>query len=148
MLRSVLAPVPMSHPLTAPAAKKAKGLQPKYRDGAEIVDKKPKASDYKDVVQALIFRAASEYECLVATECAFPDTAMRNKWAKKAWKNACIAADENYELSDRINLLVSVLEHFIVFAKVLNCLASQAGFSHSWPCSNCDLTTDCYCLWL
>ncbi len=128
----------------APTTKKAKGLQLEYRDGVEIVDKKPKASDYKDVVQVLILHVASEYECLVATECAFPDTVMRNK----AWKNACIAADENYELSDRINSLVSVLEHFIVFAKVLNCLASQAGFLHSWPCSNHDSTTDCYCLWL
>ena len=92
----------------APAVKKAKGLQPKYRDGAEVNAKKPKASDYQDVVQALILRAASEYECLIATEDAFPDTATRNKWAKKAWKNACAAADEKYELADRINSLVSI----------------------------------------
>jgi len=41
----------------------------------EINMKKPKASDYQDVVQALILRAASEYECLIATEDVFPDMA-------------------------------------------------------------------------
>ena len=91
----------------APVTKKAKGLQPEYRDGAEIIDKKPKASDYEDIVQALILRAASEYECLVVTQDAFPDTAIRNKWAKKVWKNACVAAEEKYDLVDRVNSLVS-----------------------------------------
>jgi len=52
------------------------------------------------VVQALIFYAVSEYECLVATEDAFPDTATQNKWVKKAWKNACAAADKKYESAD------------------------------------------------
>jgi len=62
--------------------------------------KKPKASDYQDMVQALILHAASEYKCLIATEDVFPDMATQNKWAKKAWKDACAAADERYKLAD------------------------------------------------
>jgi hypothetical protein len=79
---------------------------PAYRSGAEISDKKPKAADYEDIVNALIVRAAAEYESLISTKDAFPDTATRNKWAKKCWINAGIDADERYVLTDRINSLV------------------------------------------
>jgi hypothetical protein len=79
---------------------------PAYRSGAEISDKKPKAADYEDIVNALIVRAASEYESLISTKDAFPDTATRNKWAKKCWTNAGNVADEHYVLTDRINFLV------------------------------------------
>ena len=100
--------------LDAPSIKRSKGLQPEYREGAEIHHKKPKASDYQDVVQALILRAASEYKSSIATEDAFPDTATRHKWAKRAWKNACVVANEKYELVDRINALVSIVFPFIL----------------------------------
>jgi hypothetical protein len=79
---------------------------PAYRSGAEISEKKPKAADYEDIVNALIVRAASEYEALISTKNSFPDTATRNKWAKKCWTNAANAADEHYMLTDRINSLV------------------------------------------
>lgn len=79
---------------------------PTYRDGAEVNAKKPKASDFIDVVHALIIRAASEYECMICTKDAFPDTAKRNKWVKICWTNAGRLADENYTLIDPIKLLV------------------------------------------
>jgi hypothetical protein len=45
-----------------------------FREGAEINHKKPKSSDYEDAVQALILRAASQYEV--------PNAAPRVKWAQ------------------------------------------------------------------
>lgn len=77
-----------------------------FRAGAEINPKKPKASDYVDVVHALIIRAASEYESYISTKDAFPDTGKRNKWARLSWKNAGLAAGEEYPLLDSISLLV------------------------------------------
>ena len=76
------------------------------RTGAEVNRRKPKASNYVDVVNALILRAASEYESLISTKDAFPDTAKKNKWARLAWKNAGLAAKEMYPLLDSISLLV------------------------------------------
>lgn len=91
-----------------PPSKKAKGDIPVFRQGAEVDPKNPKASDYEDVAHALILRAASEYECFISTDDAFPDTAKRNKWAKKTWKSACAAANEHYEISDAISKLAGV----------------------------------------
>lgn len=93
-------------PPAAPST--AVSISDMLRPGAEVNPRKPKASDYVDVVHALILRAASEYESLIVTRDAFPDTAMQNKWAKLAWKNAGLAADESYPLLDSINLLVRV----------------------------------------
>ena len=73
---------------------------------AEINARKPKASDYIDVVHALVLRAASEYESLISSRDAFPDTAKKNKWARLTWKNAGLAAQETYPLLDSISLLV------------------------------------------
>ena len=126
--------------LDAPSIKRSKGLQPKYREGAEIHHKKPKASDYQDVVQALILRAASEYESSIATEDAFPDTATQHKWAKRAWKNTCAVANEKYELVDWINALVSIVFPFILsrrltpfFSKLRKC---GPRIPNSWPCGD------------
>jgi hypothetical protein len=85
--------------------KKMKGDIPAFRQGAEVDAKNPKASDYEDVAHTLILRAASEYECLISTDDAFPDTAKRNKWAKRTWRSACAAANESYEISDAISKL-------------------------------------------
>ena len=63
------------------SARKAHPTIPVYREGAEVKHKKPKASDYEDIVQALILRAASQYEALVSTQDSFPDTTQRLKWA-------------------------------------------------------------------
>jgi len=79
---------------------------PELRPGAEVNHKRPKASDYEDVVEALILRAAFEYESLISTVNAFPGTTLRHKWANQAWKNAGLDADENYKLTDRISSLV------------------------------------------
>ena len=95
--------------LSAPAAQTTSVREikvPAYRSGAEISEKKPKAADYEDIVNALIVRAATEYESLISTKDAFPNTATRNKWAKKCWINAGIDADEHYVLTDRINSMV------------------------------------------
>lgn len=87
----------------------AKLLSEMVRAGAEVHPRKPKASDYVDVVHALILRAASEYEYLISTRNAFPDTAKKNKWAQLAWKNAGLAASETYPLLDSISLLVRTM---------------------------------------
>ncbi|KAF8197078.1 hypothetical protein BJ912DRAFT_831302, partial [Pholiota molesta] len=68
--------------------------------------KKPKAADYEDVVQALIIRAAFEYEALVSTKNSFPDTALRHKWAVKVWKNTTNDAEEHYLMTDPISSLI------------------------------------------
>ena len=90
----------------ATASDAVKSPSEMVRTGAEVNRRKPKASDYVDVVNALILRAASEYESLISTRDAFPDTAKKNKWARLAWKNAGLAAKEMYPLLDSISLLV------------------------------------------
>lgn len=85
------------------------------RVGAEVNPRKPKASDYVDVVHALVLRAASEYESFISTKDAFPDTSKKNKWAKLAWKNAGLAAEETYPLLDSISLLVCTVLIFFNF---------------------------------
>lgn len=107
---------PSSSPL-GPASKKSKTTAtvaveplalkiPELRAGAEVNHKRPKASDYEDVVEALILRAAFEYESLISTVNAFPGTTLRHKWANQVWKNAGLDAGENYKLTDRISSLV------------------------------------------
>ena len=81
---------------------------PAYREGAEINHKKPKASDYEDVVQALILRAASQYEAAVSTQDSFPDMTQRVKWARKSWSDANKDADHEYEITDEISSMVNV----------------------------------------
>jgi len=88
---------------------------PTFREGADVNPKKLKASDYEDVVRALILRAASEYESLVSTTDALPDTAKRFKWAQQAWKNACAVAEESYKLTDGISSIVSFYLLFVRF---------------------------------
>ena len=91
-----------------PPPKKTKGDIPVFCQGAEVDPKNLKASDYDDVAHALILRAASEYECFISTDDAFPNTAKHNKWVKKTWKSACAAANEHYEISDAISKLAGV----------------------------------------
>jgi hypothetical protein len=91
---------------------------PAFRTGIVVNPKKPKAADYEDVVQALILRAAFEYEALVSTKNAFPDTALRHKWATKAWKNTIKDTEENFEMMDAISSLVRYNlyhEHDLIF---------------------------------
>ena len=107
---------PSSSPL-GPASKKSKTTAteavellalkiPELRAGTEVNHKRPKASDYEDVVEALILRAAFEYELLISTINAFPGTTLQHKWANQAWKNVGLDADENYKLTDCISSLV------------------------------------------
>jgi hypothetical protein len=103
-------PVARSSSPLIPVKKKAKleagPLIPVHREGAEINHKKPKASDYEDIVQALILRAASQYEALVTTQDSFPDTPLRLKWAHKSWSDANNDAGYEYEITDEISTLV------------------------------------------
>jgi hypothetical protein len=98
-------------PQSAPSARKDQPTTsiPVYREGAEIKHKKPKASDYEDIVQALILRAASQYEASVSTQDSFPDTAQRLKWARKSWRDANNDVGHDYEITDEISSLVSLL---------------------------------------
>ncbi len=77
-----------------------------HRQGAVVNPKKPKAGDFEDVVEALILRASFQYEAFVSTKNAYPDTALRRKWAIKAWKSANSDAEENYAMNPTINSLV------------------------------------------
>jgi hypothetical protein len=79
---------------------------PAFREGVVVNPKKPKAADYEDIVQALIIRAAFEYEALVSTKNSFPDTALRHKWAVKVWKNLTQDTEEHYVMTDAISSLV------------------------------------------
>ncbi|KAF8960928.1 hypothetical protein BDZ97DRAFT_1760386 [Flammula alnicola] len=103
--------------LVDPASKKTKTAEPvpaskttvatpAFRSGADVNPKKLKASDFEEVVRALILRAASEYESLVSTSDALPDTAKRFKWARQSWKNACLAAEEPYKITDGISSIL------------------------------------------
>jgi hypothetical protein len=107
---------------------------PELRAGAEVNHKRPKASDYEDVVEALILRAAFEYESLISTVNAFPGTTLRHKWANQAWKNAGLDADENYKLTDRISSLVRC---HLLYSDHTNCLtwiATQTWITYTWSC--------------
>jgi hypothetical protein len=95
-------------PQLAPSAPKSQPTIPVYREGAEINHKKPKASDYEDIVHALILRAASQYEASVSTKNSFPDTAQRLKWAQKSWSDANNDADHEFEITDEISSLVNL----------------------------------------
>ena len=108
----IYSPSASSEP-NATASVAAKSPLEMVRPGAEVNRRKPKAADYIDGVNALILRAASEYESLVSTRDAFPDTAKKNKWARLAWKNAGLAAQETYPLLDSISLLVHHVFFFI-----------------------------------
>ncbi|KJA28251.1 hypothetical protein HYPSUDRAFT_129889, partial [Hypholoma sublateritium FD-334 SS-4] len=77
-----------------------------HRQGAVVNPKKPKAGDFEDVVEALILRASFQYEAFVSTKNAYPDTALRRKWAIKAWKSANSDAEENYAMNPTINSLI------------------------------------------
>ncbi|KAF9470582.1 hypothetical protein BDN70DRAFT_901991 [Pholiota conissans] len=50
-------------------------LTPLYCDGIKPDLKKPKASDFIDIIQALIIHTTFKYESLISTKDAFPDTA-------------------------------------------------------------------------
>ncbi|KAF8951859.1 hypothetical protein BDZ97DRAFT_1931639 [Flammula alnicola] len=79
---------------------------PAFREGVTPDPKNPKASDYEDTVTALILRAAFEYEALISTANAFPDTTLRHKWARKCWKHAGLDADEQYQMTEAISTLL------------------------------------------
>lgn len=98
------APVPLQ-PTTAHNSLDS-GSVPAFRSGITVNLKSPKAADCEDVVQALILRAALEYEGLISTKDSWPSTMLRHKWAVKSWKNANRDAEENYQITDGINSLV------------------------------------------
>ncbi|KJA24682.1 hypothetical protein HYPSUDRAFT_200545 [Hypholoma sublateritium FD-334 SS-4] len=77
-----------------------------HREGAVVNPKKPKAGDFEDIVEALILRASFQYEAFISTKNAYPDTALRRKWAIKAWKSANVNAEENYAMNPTINSLI------------------------------------------
>lgn len=68
---------------------------------------RPKASNYVDVVNAILVRTMFDYEGLVSTHDAFPSPALRRVWALRCWKKASKDADEFYDLFDRMGNLVS-----------------------------------------
>ncbi|EDR01959.1 uncharacterized protein LACBIDRAFT_332809 [Laccaria bicolor S238N-H82] len=78
---------------------------------AELLDgvmssSRAKASDYNDVVNAILVRTMFDYEGLVSTHDAFPSSDLRRQWALRCWKMASKDADEFYDLSDRMCNLI------------------------------------------
>ena len=53
----------------------------------------PKASDYVDIVNAILVQTMFDYEGLVSTHDAFPSPALRRHWALHCWKRASKDAD-------------------------------------------------------
>lgn len=90
---------------TQTKTKKATKSIAKYQEGA-VIGKRPKTSDYEEVVGALLVRTMFDYEGLVSTHDAFPDIALRRQWTLRCWKQALKDADERIEISDRMMSLV------------------------------------------
>jgi hypothetical protein len=74
-----------------------------------LIGKHPKASDYEEVVIALLVQTMFDYEGLVSTHNAFPDVSLRRRWALRCWKQALKDADEWIEISERMMTLVCKL---------------------------------------
>jgi hypothetical protein len=77
----------------------------KFQKGV-VIGKRPKASDYEEVVGALLVRAMFDYEGLVSTHDAFPDLSLRRQWTLQCWKQVLKDADEWIEISERMMTLV------------------------------------------
>lgn len=93
----------------------------KFQQGV-VIGKRPKASDYEEVVAALLVRAMFDYEGLVSTHDAFPDLSLRRQWTLRCWKQALKDADEQIEISERMMSLVcnlSLLSTLSSFTTVL-----------------------------
>ena len=65
-----------------------------------------KARDYEDTVYHLIIKACHDYEARVGAKHVWPELDEQISWARDAWKIACEAVGEEYELTDRILGLV------------------------------------------
>jgi len=85
--------------------KKAAKSVAKYQEGA-VIGKCPKASDYEEVVGALLIRTMFDYKGLVSTHDTFPDVALHRQWTLQCLKQALKDADERIEISDRMMSLV------------------------------------------
>ena len=74
-----------------------------------VAGQRPKASDYDDIGQALILRAAHDYEARVLTINAFPTTPLQDKWAQSCWRGALRVAKEDFAVTECIKRLVMYL---------------------------------------
>ena len=133
------------HSPLGPASKKSKTMAtkavellalkiPELWAGAEVNHKRPKASDYEDVVEALILWAAFEYESLISTVNAFPGTTLWHKWANQAWKNVGLDVDKNCKLTDHISSLVHRHLPYSDYTNFLTWIASQMWITYMWSC--------------
>jgi len=85
--------------------KKATKTIAKFQEGA-VIGKCLKASDYEEVVGALLVRTMFDYEGLVSTHDTFPDLTVHRQWMLWCWKQALKDTDEWIEISDRMMTLV------------------------------------------
>ncbi|KAG5634824.1 hypothetical protein H0H81_000606 [Sphagnurus paluster] len=98
-----------SAPLSAPAR-----LPIVLAHGTDL-KKQPTLDDFADVkVQALLLRAAHEYEALICTHDVFPKLATRVQWAQGCFDNTQKDADADadglrYEFTDQMLRLVCLL---------------------------------------
>ncbi|KAJ6573353.1 hypothetical protein B0H10DRAFT_2237109 [Mycena sp. CBHHK59/15] len=97
-------PTPNSPP---PPAKRSKAPEAKFREGFLLTNAKAKASDYKDVVRAVLLRAMADYTAHILAIDAFPDVGLQMKWAKECWKASCRVSGERYALSERMAKLIT-----------------------------------------
>ncbi|KAI0632831.1 hypothetical protein C8Q77DRAFT_1262809 [Trametes polyzona] len=68
---------------------------------------KPKAGDYEPHVAKMINAACHQFDILVFTEQAFPDTGTSIMWAARVWEDVCRAAQTPYKIDDRIEKIVT-----------------------------------------
>ena len=66
---------------------------------------KPKAADYKNVMQALLLHAMHEYKSHIV----YPDSAIQSKWAKICWREACHFTVEDYDMTEQGSKIVYIL---------------------------------------
>ena len=97
------------------------------RDGVNT-RMRAKAKDYVPRVEKLLLNAAYEFEALVMTRDAYPDSELQRKWAYQVWRDANkpAASDsdsdsdtepgECFELADRMITVVSVLGLLCLFS--------------------------------
>lgn len=82
--------------------------QPRFREGYTRGNR-IKAADYEPPIEAMLLRAAQEYEVRISTLGAFPDTQQQAQWVVDCWAAACAVSGELYDLTSHMKHLVSYI---------------------------------------
>ncbi|KAH9481129.1 hypothetical protein JR316_0005649 [Psilocybe cubensis] len=139
------------HPEREHGATGEKPMIPQLKEGVVLIPgRRLKASDYEDVARALINRAAHEFEVLVSTQNSLPSSELRFQWAERCWRNACLASQENYAITEGISSIASLRRRpsrirghalTIIRSLVVNLFGFKKGTKSSTIAHNRDLYT-------